>query len=117
MKVTMFETVCVVEREPGDPKFTGVKDAKGESRLLYHVQKELKKQGYDFIKKRMWKDGHLVSSLQQYLRERNKNGDRCLAIWNSDWDILRSEESFNRKGVTYFSVIDMKGNDCTNKMP
>jgi len=108
MKVTMFSTTCVVKREVGDPKCTGVKNAKGESRLLYHVQKALKKQGYDFVKKRMWKDGHMVDDEQQYLRERNPNiNKRCLAIWNGSWAIAGAEEQFNREGFTTFNVTDL----------
>lgn len=107
MKVTMFSTTCVVEREPGDPKCTGVKNAKGESRLLYHVQQALKKQGYDFVKKRMHKDGHGVSDMQQYLRERNQKGPRCLAIWNGSWAIAGAEEQFNREGVTTLNVFNL----------
>ena len=39
-----------------------------ESGFLYDVMKELKKQGYDVIKKRMAKDGHMVDGTQQYIR-------------------------------------------------
>lgn len=41
-----------------------------ESHLLFMIKKELIKLGLDVIKKRMWKDGHLVDSYQQYIRDR-----------------------------------------------
>lgn len=44
--------------------------SKGESLLLYHVKTMLLRMGYDVIKKRMWKDGHLVDDSRQYVRTR-----------------------------------------------
>ena len=95
MKVTLKDGRCIVEREPGDPKFHGVTNAAGESRLLHHVKRELNKQGFDFVKKRMWKDGHLVDNLQQYLRERRPVDGRVLAIYNDAWAIRGAEVDFN----------------------
>lgn len=91
------EYIC--KREKGDPKFYGVKNAKGESNFLYLLQQYLNKRrmicmnyngepfhirvlGWSgeehlnlpkthFIKKRMHKDGNLVDELQQYIRTAN----------------------------------------------
>lgn len=95
---------CTVTREPGDPRFHGIRNAAGESRLLYHMKKELAKQGYDFVKKRMWKDGHMMDEMQQYLRERKggKNS-RCLAIYNGNWAINGADKDFN-EGEAVFIV-------------
>lgn len=41
-----------------------------ESHLMYMIKNELIKMGLDVIKKRMWKDGHLVDNEQQYIRDR-----------------------------------------------
>lgn len=112
MKVTISfdkETgsgTCTVVREWNDQKFYGNRDAKGESRLLYHIQRELRKQGYDFIKKRMYKDNHMVDQIQQYLRQRKAVNGSQLAIWNSKWAIEGAEKAFNDGSVT-LAVFDL----------
>lgn len=99
---------CTVHYEGGDPKFHNSGWGSGESRLLYHVQQALKKQGYDFVKKRMYKDGHMVSDLQLYLRERNyRNKKRILAIYNDHWAIEGAEVDFNMSGKTILRVVNM----------
>lgn len=99
---------CTVHYEGGDPLFHGTKNAAGESRLLYHVKQALKAQGYDFVKKRMYKDGHMVSEMQQYLRERNfRNKKRCLVIYNDHWAIEGAEVDFNLQGKTTLRVINV----------
>lgn len=110
----------LVEREEGDPKFYGVVNAAGESRLLYHVKKTLNERGYDLIKKRMWKDGHLVDDRQQYLRTRSHTSDTPhIYIWNDRWMIVGAEEDYNEKGKTrlhvYLNIYD-KQPDCAEKI-
>lgn len=97
-KLTITETALTVEREAGDPKFYGVRNAAGESRFLHWVMGILNKShGYDLIKKRMWKDGHLVSDMQQYLRTRSPKSDfPKVAFWNTHWQINGLDEDFNR---------------------
>jgi len=111
MKVTLkYPTPgwCIVEREPGDPVFRDGSWGDGESRLLYHVKRILNKRGHDFIKKRMWKDGHLVDDHQQYIRSGRKPGSlTCLAIWNSHWAIEGANETFNRTGTVSLSFDDI----------
>jgi hypothetical protein len=107
MKVEINGTICKVTRETGDPKFYGVVNASGESRLLYHVKHILNRQGYDLIKKRMWKDGHLVDDLQQYLRTGSpKSPKPHICIYNSDWAIRGAEENFNKNGEVELTVIN-----------
>ena len=66
MKVELQKSHCIITREEGDPKIYS------ESLLLHKVKKELIKQGYDVIKKRMWKDGHLYGDdTLQYIRSRD----------------------------------------------
>lgn len=97
-KLTFNETALTVEREAGDPRFYGVRNAAGESAFLYWLKSILNKNyGFDLIKKRMWKDGHLVSEMQQYLRTRNpKSRFPKVAFWNDHWQIRGLEEDFNR---------------------
>ena len=99
MRVKLTGLSCVVTREPGDARFSGMANGAGESRLLHHVKLALKAQGYDMIKKRMHKDGHLVDDMQQYLRERKPRNGRQLAIYNEHWAIMGAEEVLNRDGV------------------
>lgn len=86
---------CIVTREPDDPKFYGA--YVGESRLLYHIVQKLREQGHDVIKKRMWKDGHLVDDKQQYIRTRDVNTG--FMIWNHRWNIVGAEQDYNNGQV------------------
>ncbi len=94
---------CLVIKEVGDPYFSGVCNAAGESRLLYHIKKHLNAQGYDFIKKRMAKDGHLVDDIQQYLRSRKININ-TIGIVNPRWQIEGADKALNRDGRVSFTV-------------
>lgn len=95
MKVEIKGSVCTVVREPGDPRF------KTESTLLHHVKKALAMQGFDLIKKRMCKDGHLVSAEQQYLRTRRRDG---ICVFNPRWQVEGAESRFNRDGSVDLAV-------------
>lgn len=90
-----------VIREPSDPKYYGVVNAAGESKLLYAVKNQLNAQGWDLVKKRMWKDGHLVGEMQQYLRSRKPSGnpEKDIYIWNGHWQIHGAEKDFNNGEV------------------
>jgi len=99
---------CTVTREKGDPVCRGLHQAAGESRLLYHIKQALNRQGYDFVKKRMWKDGHMMDDIQQYLRERKPQKDgRQLCIYNGNWAHRGIEEDFNNEGETVLVVYDI----------
>lgn len=96
MKVEIIGNVCHVYRESTDLKIYGVVNAAGESRLLHLVKQELNKQGYDLIKKRMWRDGHLVDDLQQYLRTRKKGAGKAdIYIYNQYWAVDGAEVAYN----------------------
>ena len=98
----------IVTREEGDPKFYGVVNAAGESKFLYWLKDILNKDfGFDLIKKRMWKDGHLVDDMQQYLRTRSeKSKGPKVMITNDHWAINGLEEDFN-KGEAILRVDSM----------
>ena len=106
MKVILKEHKCEVIREEGDSKIYGIVNAAGESRLLYLVQRELKKQGHDVIKKRMYKDGHLVDDLQQYIRTR-EGSEPSFAIYNTHWAINGAEEDFNQGKAVLCVIRDL----------
>ena len=107
MKILLADNKCIIEREQGDRRFYGVRNAAGESALLYHLKKLLNQQfGLDFIKERIAKDGHVVDDIQQYIRERSLSG-RCLAIWNPSWAIEGAEAELNRTGRTVLRIEDL----------
>ena len=107
MRVEFSEYHVKVVREDGDPKFYGVGYGKGESRLFYNLKKLLNSQGYDLIKKRMWKDGHLTDDTRQYLRARKhyKEGWKNIAIHNGRWAIAGAEEDWNTDGEVTLDVV------------
>lgn len=84
MQITIEGTVCRIQREPGEPRCTS------ESQVLHRLKVALNAQGYSLIKRLMWKDGHMMSDTQHYLRAKNRkdtNGifavyDACYAIRN-----------------------------------
>lgn len=109
MKVEIKGNECIITREQDDPRFKDGGFAggnAGESRLLYHVKNILNKRGYDLIKKRMWRDGHMVDDLQQYLRTRKPTGDpnKDIYIYNNFWQIRGAEEDFNKDGQVILSI-------------
>ena len=62
-----------------------------------HVKKALNLQGPDpkqWIKKPMWRDGHMVSMCQYYLRTRT--GD--MAIYDPDYAIRSLLTEYNKEG-------------------
>ena len=89
--------LVTVTKQKGDPHFNSTNWGLAESTFLYHVKQELIKQGIDCIKKRMWKDGHLVDDNQQYIRDR-----KCKwYIWNGSWAIWDAGEHFNENGIVH----------------
>ena len=104
MKVDLQENICVVTREEGDPKFYGVVNAAGESKLFHHIKLKLKEAGHKVIKKRMHKDGHMVDDMQQYIRT-VKGYEPSFAIYNSQWAIAGAEVEYNANGHVTLSVI------------
>ena len=111
MKLEQKGALLVVTKESGDPQFSGTLNAAGESRLLYHIKNKLNNdpgvvgcpEGTRFIKKRMWKDGHLVSDLQQYIRtSKPVNTLGCLAFFNNHWAICGLDDDF-REGSAILS--------------
>lgn len=96
-----FRNHCLsVMREDSDPKYYGIKNGAGESNLLHAIKIELNKQGYDLIKKRMWKDGHLMDDMQQYLRTRKKgSGKADIYIYSGFWALRGANEDFNNGEV------------------
>ena len=118
MKLRFDGNCLIVTREEGDPKYYGVRNAAGESRLLYAIKKQLNTGEWDLIKKRMHKDGHLVSEMQQYLRSRKPSGNpnKDIAIYNAFWQIEGIEVRFNAGEVCLEVIRDIfESNKHTSK--
>jgi hypothetical protein len=109
MKLEFNDNTLTVIKEQGDPypkASNWCPDA--ESVLLYHVKNILNKDyGFNLIKIRMWKDGHMVDNLQHYLRpaKRNKDNSKNIFIYNPSWNICGAEEDFNKHGKTEFTIV------------
>ena len=107
MEVELEDSTCVVLRSGNDPKYYGTRRAAGESKLLHALKMELNKRGFDFIKKRMWRDGHMVDDMQQYIRERRPVGGRQLCIFNNAWATEGANDAYNDRGCVTLSVVDL----------
>jgi hypothetical protein len=106
MKVQIKGKECIVTRESSDRRFTRGSWSDAESSFLYNVKKELIKQGYDVIKKRMWHDGHLTDDTHQYIRTRKPSGNPLKDIYvvNDSYAVYDAGERFNIDGVVSLSV-------------
>jgi hypothetical protein len=106
-------------REENDQKFYGRYEARGESRLLYHIKNALNENGFDLIKTRMWKDGHMVSDMQQYLRTKNpRSNTPHVMIYSPFWMVRGAEEDWNRGQVTLQVITDCfeRQDDCADRL-
>lgn len=92
-----------VNREPKDPaKFYS------ESLLLHHVKLQLSKwMKKDFIKKLMWKDGHLVADTCHYIRERKGTPKWLMAIWDDQYAIRSLCDEWNKNGQIKLRVENL----------
>ena len=114
MIVSIVGRTCYVYKQDGDPVFRPTRgdsswSAPGwygaESRLLHHVQKTLNQRGYDLIKKRMWKDGHMFGTeYTQYLRSRDLQGAQSLCIYHANQAVEIAAELFNKIGLVELAV-------------
>jgi len=80
--------LCIVDRGDGRKIYV-------ESLLMHHIKKELIKQGHDVIKKLMWKDGHMMSDLQYYLRSRKIKSNDAFMLYDGKWMIRKTQDDYN----------------------
>jgi len=112
MKIQFSNSNLTLIREEHDPKFYGLREAKGESNLFHWLKKQLALPRTDlpkgfpcpWVKKRMWKDGHMVDAMQQYLRTEKplfkKDGIGFhLCIYNHMWAIQGADFYWNQGSV------------------
>jgi hypothetical protein len=114
MIVTIVDRTCYVYRQHGDPVFCPNRSGSSwsppgwygaESRLLYRVKLILNARGYDLIKKRMWRDGHMVGTEHtQYLRSRRVRGKPSICVYHANHAVEIAAESFNKLGRVELAV-------------
>jgi len=112
--VSIVGTSCYVYREPQDPKFLPNKSKNSwsppgwfgaESRLLHHIRKILNARGYNLLKKRIWRDGHMFGSdHSQYLRSRSLKATPSLYIYHPNVALEVAAESYNVLGMVELEV-------------
>jgi hypothetical protein len=111
MKVELKDHVCIITREKDDPKYYGLG---GESNIWYAIKVNLQKQGFDVIKKLMWKDGHLYGDDHTYyIRSRNlgkkfSNTHEWFQIYDNDYAIRAMTRDFNEGEL---SLMVARGDD------
>ncbi len=95
-------------REPGDPKFHGLRYAKGEHALFRFLAKWLNARGFSVIKKRAQLDGHMIGDqYQPYLRTRKpRPGVPQVMVWSGFYALRGANEDWNRGQVSLLLEVD-----------
>jgi len=96
MKVLVSDKIIKVQKESGEKFYN-------ESAFLHALKKELIAMGYDVIKKRMWKDGHLVDDTQQYIRAR----DFSWCVYNDHYAIRDLSDDLERYGNVVLERVEL----------
>lgn len=104
MKIEFEQGKCIVTKEACDRKYYPSGWATAESQLLFTIKKKLVAMGFDVIKKRAWKDGHLVDDTLHYIRTRKFDGNWWYA-YNMVYCIQGLEQDWNNHGRCYLTVV------------
>src|SRR4051812_3548154 len=115
MIVSIVGNSCYVYREPRAPVYRPNRSRSSwsppgwygaESRLLHNVQKILNGRGYDLLKKRMWRDGHMFGcEHSQYLPSRNLKAIPSLYVYHPHYALEIVAESYNVLGRVRLDVV------------
>ena len=102
MNIQISKNTVVVTRINDKEKFYN------ESTLLYQIKNQLIKDGYDVIKKRIHKDGHMMGdNTTQYIRDRKWK----FAIYDGDYAIRLLHKDYNESGqvtLNYTKLLKQK---------
>lgn len=115
MKFSIENNTLLVVRECGDVAIKRQSAAAaGESHLLHHIKCALNAAaGVDlFIKKRMWKDGHMVDDYQQYVRTNGRMSIRKYAsvypdcgLMNNHFAISGLDDDWHENGKVRLAIV------------
>jgi hypothetical protein len=102
MQIIWGENTVKIVREDGDPKFYGIRGAKGEHALFHFLKQTLNAQGNDLIKKRAQRDGHMLGDeFQPYLRTRSARSPGLnVAIYSGFYALRGANEDWNEGEVS-----------------
>lgn len=111
MRAVFAETYVTFHRDKTDPRFHGMKFAKGEHGLMHNIAKWLNARGFDVIKKRAQDDGHLIGDVfQPYLRCRKPQvGVPHIYIWSGFYALHGANEDWNDGEVMLLLETDVFG--------
>jgi hypothetical protein len=111
MRAVFAETYVTFHRDKSDPRFYGMKFARGEHRLMRHLARWLNARGFDVIKKRAQSDGHMIGdAYQPYLRCRKpRSSVPHIYIWSGFYALRGANEDWNRGEVALLLETDVFG--------
>lgn len=97
MNVMLKADVCLITWQKGDRSA----NFWNESRLLHQLKKHLiLTYGLELIKKRMWKDGHMVDQEQQYIRTTHwKSKAPHICIYNPNYALYDAGQQFRQAKI------------------
>lgn len=118
MKATLDGCKIIFTREQGDPKFHGIRQAKGEHGLLHFIKEWLNARGFGLAKKLVQKDGHLMGDqYQPYLRTRKPSkGQPHICIVSGFYAIRGANEDWNEGEVALDLHLDIFGKGVAEEM-
>ena len=102
MQIVWNTNTVTFIREPNDPKFYGIRFAKGEHNLFHFLKGAINAEGNDLIKKRAQKDGHMLGDeYQPYLRTRSpRSPGRNVMIYSGFYALRGADTDWNEGKVT-----------------
>ena len=104
-------------KDQGDPRFHGAKHAKGEHALFRFITRWLNAHGFNLIKKRAQKDGHMVGDeYQPYIRcaSRQKSAPNVM-ILSGFYALHGANEDWNKGNVQLSLETDCFGTGQNTK--
>ena len=100
MNAVFSEGYVTFHRDTTDLRFHGLRFAKGEHGLMHRIAKWLNARGFDLIKKRAQKDGHMIGDeYQPYVRCRKPRKDvPHIYVWLGFYALRGANEDWNKDG-------------------
>jgi hypothetical protein len=108
MRAVFSGEYVTFHRDQGDPRFDGVRFAKGEHALFRFIARWLNARGFDVIKKRAQLDGHMIGDeFQPYIRCRKPRKDvPHVYVWSGFYALRGANSDWNKGEVTLLLETD-----------